>query len=96
MMAAMRGYKAVITTSPKCSQEKMDSIRAYGATLVVRPSPHTRCPARALTAIACPRRFMQPLLLLLLLFCCWIQHVSKFFLAAHNPSRVAGVAAGLP
>ena len=54
MMAAMRGYKAVITTSPKCSQEKMDSIRAYGATLVVRPSPHTRCPARALTAIAMP------------------------------------------
>jgi len=35
MMAAMRGYKAIITTSPKCSQEKMDSIRAYGATLLV-------------------------------------------------------------
>ena len=37
MMAAMRGYKAVITTSPKCSQEKMDTIRAYGATLMVSP-----------------------------------------------------------
>lgn len=37
MLAAMRGYKAVITTSPKCSQEKMDAIRAYGAELIVSP-----------------------------------------------------------
>ena len=37
MIAAMRGYKAVITTSPKCSKEKMDSIRAYGAELIVSP-----------------------------------------------------------
>lgn len=37
MIAAMRGYKAVITTSPKCSQEKMDSIRAYGAELLISP-----------------------------------------------------------
>ncbi len=37
MLAAMRGYKAVITTSPKCSQEKMDAIRAYGAQLFVSP-----------------------------------------------------------
>ncbi len=37
MLAAMRGYKAVITTTPKCSQEKMDTIRAYGADLRVAP-----------------------------------------------------------
>ena len=30
-----RGLKAVIITSPSCSQEKMDSIRAYGAELIV-------------------------------------------------------------
>lgn len=38
MLAAMRGYRAVITTSPKCSQEKMANIRAYGAELIVSPS----------------------------------------------------------
>jgi len=37
MMAAMRGYKAVITTSPKCSEEKIASIKAYGAEIVVSP-----------------------------------------------------------
>lgn len=35
MFAAARNYRCVITTSPKCSQEKMDSIKAYGAELVV-------------------------------------------------------------
>jgi len=35
MMAAQRGYHAIIVTSPKCSQEKMDAIRAYGAELIV-------------------------------------------------------------
>lgn len=38
MLAAMRGYKAVITTSPKCSQEKIDTIKAYGAELYLSPS----------------------------------------------------------
>lgn len=42
MIAAMRGYKAVITTSPKCSDEKMNSIRAYGATLKVSPDGKTK------------------------------------------------------
>jgi len=37
MMAAMRGYKAVITTSPKCSEEKASSIKAYGAQLIISP-----------------------------------------------------------
>lgn len=37
MLAAMRGYKAVITTSPKCSQEKQDAIKAYGAKLLLSP-----------------------------------------------------------
>jgi len=37
MMCAIRGYKCIITTSQKCSQEKMDAIRAYGAELLVSP-----------------------------------------------------------
>ena len=35
MLAAARGYRAVIVTSSKCSKEKMDAIRAYGAELRV-------------------------------------------------------------
>ena len=35
MLCAAKGYKCVITTSPKCSKEKMDAIRAYGAKLLV-------------------------------------------------------------
>jgi len=38
MMCAMRGYDCVITTSSKCSEEKMNSIKAYGAKLLVTPS----------------------------------------------------------
>ena len=38
MLAAMRGYKAVITTSPKCSDEKIATIKAYGAEIIVSPS----------------------------------------------------------
>lgn len=38
MMCAARGYKCIITTSPKCSKEKMDAITAYGAELIVSPS----------------------------------------------------------
>lgn len=37
MMCAMRGYKCIITTNAKCSAEKMDSIKAYGAELIVTP-----------------------------------------------------------
>ena len=35
MLCAMLKLKAVIITSPKCSKEKQDSIRAYGATLLI-------------------------------------------------------------
>jgi cysteine synthase len=35
MAAANRGYKCIIITSPKCSREKMDAIRAYGVELMV-------------------------------------------------------------
>jgi len=35
MIASMRGYKSIIITSPKCSKEKQDAIRAYGAELLV-------------------------------------------------------------
>ena len=38
MLAAMRGYRAVITTSPKCSEEKIATIKAYGAEIIVSPS----------------------------------------------------------
>jgi len=37
MLCAMRGYKCIITTNKKCSREKADSIKAYGAELVVGP-----------------------------------------------------------
>ena len=37
MLAAMRGYRAVITTSPKCSDEKIATIKAYGAEIIVSP-----------------------------------------------------------
>ena len=35
MLCATMGLKAVVITSPKCSQEKMSAITAYGATLLV-------------------------------------------------------------
>merc|ERR1711934_293654 len=35
MMCAMRGYKAIITTNRKCSSEKMNAIKSYGAELIV-------------------------------------------------------------
>ena len=35
MISAMRGYKAVIITNAKCSKEKCDAIKAYGAELLV-------------------------------------------------------------
>jgi cysteine synthase len=35
MMCAIRGYKAVIITNGKCSEEKKAAIRAYGAELLV-------------------------------------------------------------
>src|SRR5262249_6443574 len=31
----MRGYRCVITTCPKCSKEKQDAIKAYGAHLII-------------------------------------------------------------
>ena len=34
-LCTSQGYKCIVITSPKCSKEKMDSIRAYGATLLV-------------------------------------------------------------
>ena len=35
MMAAMRGYKYIAITNKKCSEEKRDSMRAYGGELIV-------------------------------------------------------------
>jgi len=38
MIGAAKGYKVIITTTPKFSQEKLDTIRAYGAEIVMCPS----------------------------------------------------------
>lgn len=38
MFCAIKGYDCIITTSKKCSEEKRNSITAYGATLLVSPS----------------------------------------------------------
>jgi len=37
MMCAIRGYKAVVITNDKCSEEKKAAIRAYGAELLISP-----------------------------------------------------------
>jgi len=38
MIGAAKGYKVIITTTPKFSQEKIQTIRAYGAEIVMCPS----------------------------------------------------------
>lgn len=38
MIAAVKGYKAIITVSEKISQEKLQTIKAYGAQVVMCPS----------------------------------------------------------
>ena len=35
LMCAIKGYKAIIITNQKCSEEKCASIRAYGAELLI-------------------------------------------------------------
>eukprot|EP01104_Vermistella_antarctica_P002977 TRINITY_DN1314_c0_g1_i1.p1 TRINITY_DN1314_c0_g1~~TRINITY_DN1314_c0_g1_i1.p1 ORF type:complete len:307 (+),score=73.69 TRINITY_DN1314_c0_g1_i1:60-923(+) len=35
MLCAMRGYRCIVLTSPKCSSEKVNSIKAYGAKVVI-------------------------------------------------------------
>ena len=37
MIGAAKGYKVIITTTPKFSQEKLQTIRAYGAEIVMCP-----------------------------------------------------------
>lgn len=38
MIGACKGYKVIITITPKCSREKYQTMRAYGATLIECPS----------------------------------------------------------
>ena len=38
MIGALKGYKVIITVSEKISKEKMDTLRAYGAQVVVCPA----------------------------------------------------------
>lgn len=38
MIGAAKGYKVIITTTPKISQEKLQTIQAYGAEVLVCPS----------------------------------------------------------
>lgn len=51
MLAAIRGYRATIIVSPKCSQEKRDAIRAYGAQLIeAQPNQDYMAMAREMAA----------------------------------------------
>lgn len=38
MIAALKGYKAIITVSEKISKEKLETIKAYGADVIICPS----------------------------------------------------------
>lgn len=38
MIAAIRGYKAILTMPDKVSQEKQDALKAYGAEIIVTPT----------------------------------------------------------
>ena len=38
MIGALKGYKVIITASEKFSKEKMDTIRSYGATVIICPA----------------------------------------------------------
>lgn len=38
MIGAAKGYKVIITTTPKISQEKLQTMQAYGAEVVICPS----------------------------------------------------------
>ena len=38
MIGAIKGYKVIITVSEKISQEKFQTIKAYGAEVVMCPS----------------------------------------------------------
>ena len=38
MIGAMRGYKVVVITNAKCSTEKQDAIKMYGAKLLLAPA----------------------------------------------------------
>lgn len=38
LISALKGYKAIITVTDKISKEKMDTIKAYGAQVVICPS----------------------------------------------------------
>jgi cystathionine beta-synthase len=38
MVGAMRGYKVVVITNAKCSTEKQDAIKMYGAKLLLAPA----------------------------------------------------------
>lgn len=41
MMAAIRGYKAILTMPDKVSQEKQNALKAYGAKIIVTPTSAT-------------------------------------------------------
>ena len=38
MVAAVRGYRCIFTLPDKMSQEKIDTMRAYGAEVVITPT----------------------------------------------------------
>lgn len=44
MIAAIRGYKAILTMPDKVSQEKQNALKAYGAEIIVTPTSAPRIP----------------------------------------------------
>lgn len=54
MMAATRGYRAILTMPDKVSDEKRDALRAMGAEVVVCPT--SAAPGSAKHYVTCARR----------------------------------------
>jgi len=50
LVAAVRGYKCVFTTTDKQSKEKVDLLKALGAEVIVCPPPSSRKTRAAITA----------------------------------------------
>eukprot|EP00035_Acanthoeca_spectabilis_P009491 m.168153 g.168153 ORF g.168153 m.168153 type:complete len:249 (+) comp14741_c0_seq16:248-994(+) len=83
MLCSMRGYACVIITSSKCSKEKMDSIRAYGATLIIAEPGQNYMQIETDMAKANPSWFsvnqVDPSLLFPITFCLASNRVSGLF-----------------
>ena len=60
MIGAIKGYKVIITTTTKFSQEKLETIKAYGAEIVMcDPTPFLEDP-KSYHSVACPLQKETP------------------------------------